>query len=267
MNGTSIAAAIVLGAGLFGQPARSQQSAAAKQPGEAIPGVLAEAQTISRPQASRECLQLPAPPANDRLEGPHGDSLISTRCEVVSFQAVEGWRPEAWSMARYRWTSTFTAEDQTRGPAARDLVTEEEVVLFDAQDAGKLRPVWHARFESGFGRWRSITPELARTAEGIKLISVMYCLNGTGGCNQEFLQRGSNGRWSELSQAWLDQLPQGFLGRIRHGFRIDPQTLKGDAAFYGDADPNCCPSQTLKLELAVKGDSLVLKTQRVVPQP
>ena len=56
------------------------------------------------------------------------------------------------------------------------------------------------------------------------------------------------------------------LGRIRHGVRIDPLTLGGEAGFYGDADANCCPSQSLMVDLALRGDALVLRTQpRVQP--
>jgi hypothetical protein len=47
-------------------------------------------------------------------------------------------------------------------------------------------------------------------------ISVMSCVNGTGGCGQEFIERHLDGRWYPVRQDWLDQLPQGFLGRIRH---------------------------------------------------
>jgi hypothetical protein len=49
--------------------------------------------------------------------------------------------------------------------------------------------------------------------------------------------------------------------------RIDPKTLRGDAGFYGDRDPNCCPSQSLMVHLTVRGDSLVLLRQAVRPIP
>ena len=173
-----------------------------------------------------------------------------------------------WSVARYRWTSVFTAEDKTRGPAARDNATEEELVLFDARDPAKLRPVWHNRFDAGeHGVWRSITPEIVRTGERTFLVGVRYCVNGTGGCSQEFLQFDAAGHGTEVKQAWMDQLPAGYRGRIRHGFDINLRTMKGEAGFYGDADANCCPSEVLKFEVAVRGDSLVLVSQRPEPAP
>jgi hypothetical protein len=109
-------------------------------------------------------------------------------------------------------------------------------VLFDSPQPGKLRPVWHARFDSGeYGIYRSVTPEVASTTQGSILLSVQSCVNGTGGCSQEFLQRRPDGRWTNVRQAWLGQLPAGFSERILHGVRIEPSTLKGEAVFTAGA--------------------------------
>jgi hypothetical protein len=235
---------------------------------EAMSGILPNASAVSALDAAQQCVELPVLPPNYRLQGPHGTTLISTKCEVVAYHAVEGLAAGGWVTARYRWTSVFTAEDSTRGPAARDMATEEEAVLFDSPQGGKLRPVWHARFDSGpYGVYRSITPEVASTTPGSILLSVAYCVNGTGGCSQEFLQRRADGRWSTVRQSWLDQLPAGFSQRILHGVRIEPRTLKGEAGFYGRSDPNCCPSQVLRIDLALRGDSLVLIHQTIVSAP
>jgi hypothetical protein len=216
-------------------------------------------------QMQHDCLELPVEPPNDRLQGPHGDSLISARCEIVAYEVLRSASPARWTAARYRWTSVFTAEDTARGPAARDTVIEEEVVLFDASQSAQVRAVWHARFETGpYAVWRSVTPEIAPTGDGTMLLSVMSCVNGTGGCGQEFLHRHPDRRWFPVRQTWLDQLPSGFAGRIRHGVRIDPISLRGEAGFYGDQDPNCCPSQRLIVDLALRGDSLVLRSHAVV---
>jgi hypothetical protein len=170
-------------------------------------------------------------------------------------------------ISRYRWTSVFTAEDKARGADAQDTVTEEEVVLFEPSAPGQVRAVWHARFDAGpYAIWASITPEIAQTSVGSTLLSVMSCVNGTGGCGQEFIQRHRDGRWSPVWQEWLDRLPRGSQGRIRHGVRIDPSTLQGEAGFYGDGDPNCCPSQRLVVQLKLRGDSLVLARHTLVPE-
>ena len=156
-------------------------------------------------------------------------------------------------------------EDTTRGPAARDTVAESEVVLFAPSTGDLVRPIWHARIETGdHGVWRSVTPELAARGSNL-LLSVQQCVNGTGGCSQEFLRRSSAGSWSAVWQPWLDQLPHGMAGRILHGVRIDVRTLRGEAGFYGVRDPNCCPSEILRLVLALHEDSLVLSHHAVLP--
>jgi hypothetical protein len=234
---------------------------------EVMLGVVPAQANITAARAQKECAVLPVAPADDRLQGPHGDSLVSTHCGVIAYQAL-GSLPARWITAQYRWTSLFTAEDKARGPAARDTVTEEESVLFEVPAPGQVRPVWHERFETGdHGVWRSITPELAATRQGTILLSVMSCVNGTGGCGQEFLQRHPDGRWYGVRQDWLDQLPAGFIGRIRHGTRIEPSSLRGQAGFYGDRDPNCCPSQRLVVNLELRGDRLILSRQAVIAEP
>lgn len=179
-------------------------------------------------------------PPEDRLQSPRGNFLISTNCEVIPDQPSDGLLPPGWITSHYRWTSVFSAEDTTRGPDARDTVTEKEVVLFEASEPGQIRAVWHPRFDTGlYAIWAFVTPEVTQISDGRTLLSVMYCINSTGGCDQEFLQRHADGDWSPVWQHRLDHLPHGFLGRIRHGVRIDPHILQGEAGFYGEHDPNC----------------------------
>ena len=235
---------------------------------QALLGFVPAQAAVPEMRAQRDCLDLPAAPPDDRLLGPHGSSLISARCDVVEYQALASTLPGRWTVARYRRESTFTAEDTTRGADARDTITEEEVVLFDASRSAQVHAVWHARFETGpYAVWRSITPEVAPTRVGATLLSVMTCVNGTGGCGQEFVSRHRDGRWYPVRQTWLDQLPKGFSGRIRHGVRIDPVTLRGEAGFYGERDANCCPSERLVVDLALRGDSLVLRRHTVARSP
>lgn len=116
---------------------------------EAMLGLLAAKDSIPETTVRRNCLKLPVASPNDRLLGPHGDSLISSHCEIVGYETLASTPPARWSTARYRWTSLFTAEDSACGPTARDTITEEEVVLFEASGPGSVRAVWHARFETG----------------------------------------------------------------------------------------------------------------------
>jgi hypothetical protein len=231
-------------------------------------GLLSTEKAVADTVARRHCVSLPVSPPNDRLQSPHGDSLLTSRCDVVDYRALGPAPGEAWYAARYHWTSVFTAEDTARGATARDTATEEEAVVFAQSKPGRVRPIWHARYDTGeYAVWRSITPEVAARGDSTVLLSVMSCVNGTGGCSQEFLQRHADGHWAPVWQLWFDQLPKGYSGRIRHGVRIDPRTLKAEALFYGDRDPNCCASSMLRAQLVLRGDSLALGRQAVVPLP
>jgi hypothetical protein len=221
-------------------------------------GLLPPHDSLSLPEALHTCVELPADPGGQEIQGSHGDSLITSHCRVVSLGPVDSIAQPHWMAAHYSWISVYTAEDSSRGAEARDTVVEEEVVLFRTVRPGSLTPVWHERFETGDNAvWRSVSPELV-PARGGTLLAVMRCVNGTGGCSQEFLLRHPDGRWVPVVQAWLDQLPRGFSSRIWHGVRIDPGTLRGEAGFYGEGDPNCCPSRNLTVHLTVRRDSLVL---------
>jgi hypothetical protein len=234
---------------------------------DATSGLLHGQATVTETSARERCLSLPVEAPNDRLQGPHGDSLVTTRCEAGRYRALGTGSKSGWFSIEYRWLSLFTAEDTTRGPAARDTVTETEVVLLGAAETGLVRPIWHERFETGaHAIWRSVTPEIAKI-EGSVLLSVEHCVNGTGGCSQDFLERSPSGQWTSVRQVWLDQLPRILAGRIQHGVHIDVGSLRGEGGLYGSRDPNCCPSQLLRVRLGLRSDSLVLRSQTVVPSP
>lgn len=234
---------------------------------DATSGLLHGQASVPETRARERCLSFPVDASNDRLQGPHGDSLATTRCDVLRYRELGTGSKSGWFSVEYRWLSLFTAEDTTRGPAARDTVTENEVVLLAAAETGLVRPIWHERFETGrYAIWRSVTPEIAKIGASI-LLSVEHCVNGTGGCSQDFLQRSPSGQWTSVRQVWLTQLPRILAGRIQHGVHIDVRSLRGEGGLYGSRDPNCCPSELLRLQLGLRGDSLVLRSQTVVPGP
>ena len=234
---------------------------------DATVGLLHGQASVPETRARGKCLSLPVDAPNDRLQGPHGDSLVKTSCEVVRYRALGTGSRSGWSSAEYRWVTLFTAEDTTRGSSARDTVAEDEVVLVTAAESGRVRPVWHERFETGsHALWRSVTPEIAKFGTDI-LLSIQHCVNGTGGCSQDFLRRSPSGQWTSVRQVWVDQLPRGIAGRINHGVNIDVQDLRGEGGLYGPRDPNCCPSELLRVQLRLRGDSLILHAQTVVPSP
>jgi hypothetical protein len=234
---------------------------------DATVGLLQSQASVPESRARKNCLSLPVDAPNDRLQGPHGVSLVTTRCEVVRYRTLGTGSTSGWFRAEYRWVSLFTAEDTARGPAARDTVAEDEVVLLASAESGRVRPVWHERFETGsHALWRSVTPEIAKFGADI-LLSIQHCVNGTGGCSQEFLRRSPTGQWTSVRQVWVGQLPRDIAGRINHGVNIDVRDLHGEGGLYGPRDPNCCPSELLQVRLGLRGDSLLLRSRTVVPIP
>jgi hypothetical protein len=230
-------------------------------------GALPAQGAVPMSRARDKCLVLPPVPDGDDSVGSDGKSGSLDRCEVIEFHRLADAASQ-WTAARYRWTSASSAGDLSPGSSRSEVPTVEEVVLFDAPTPGKVQPIWHDRFATGKDAvWRSVTLEGAPAGGGSILLSVMYCVNGTGGCGQEFLRRNRDRTWTGIRQAWFDQLPRGFLDRLRHGSRIDPHSLRGEAGFYGDRDPNCCPSQMLFVDLALRGDSLVLLHHSVAASP
>ena len=145
--------------------------------------------------------------------------------------------------------------------SSTDTIVESEIVLFRAIGGTLLSPVWHYRFEPA--ELRSVTPE-AVTAGGGVLVSIDQCVNGTGGCGQNFFTyRG--GRWRVVRLSFLDSLEHRFPGAINHGSHVDPRTLRADAAVYSDNDANCCPSRVAEMRLRLRGDALEIVALRVRP--
>jgi hypothetical protein len=230
---------------------------------ESALGVLAGPTTARVARLRQTCLALPAIPENE-LPGAGGPS--GAPCRVTELRALAG-SGTGWAIARYQLGLHAYGKDLPAQPPS-GAAAWEEVVLLELLGDGTARAVWHDRFVTDEDAvWRSVTPAVSRRRAGQILVGVAYCLNGTGGCAQEFLTRGSDRTWTAVRQPWRRQLPPGFDGRIRHGVSIDPDTLRGEAGFYGDGDPNCCPSQTLVVRLALRRSSLVLLRQTVVPSP
>jgi hypothetical protein len=164
----------------------------------------------------------------------------------------------------------FTAEDPARGTDAHDTVPEEVVVLFrSGQSAAQRVAVWQMKYEVGlYGALRSITPQVADApgAPEAVLLRVEECVNGTGGCGQDFLHF-RRGAWAVVEEIWWGQLPADIRSRILHGVQIDARTLHAEGGLYRPDDPNCCPSDLLTAQLRLVGDSLVLQSHQVQQQP
>lgn len=139
-------------------------------------------------------------------------------------------------------------------------MAESELVLLiatTAQQAGSdtlLSPVWYYRFEPEI--LRSVTPEIVSVNGGDALVGIDECLNGTGGCAQNFFLRNS-GSWRVVRLAFLDSLNRHFPGAIKHGYHVDVRTLRATTAVYSPTDANGCASRVAEMRLRNEALELV----------
>jgi hypothetical protein len=108
----------------------------------------------------------------------------------------------------------------------------------------------------------SVTPDIARVAGGVTLLSVRECVNGTGGCSQSFATL-DQGAPKAVKLAFLDSLDRRFPGGIRHGFQVDVRTLRGSLGLYSGNDANCCPSTIGEFSLRLRGNSLEIASLKL----
>jgi hypothetical protein len=235
-----------------------------------LAGVIAPPAVLSLDDARLSCpAMIASSVAAYEIQGPHGDARLEQTCVVAEYRDLGRAGQATYGYGRYRVTSVFTAEEPSRGPNARDTVPEEIVVVFRSSGrATELVAVWQMRYEIGpYGILRSITPQVASaTASDAVLLRVEECVNGTGGCGQDFLHF-RRGAWVAVDEAWWGQLPADLRSRVLHGVQIDARTLHAEAGLYRPSDPNCCPSDLLAAQLGLVGDSLVLQSHRVQLQP
>jgi len=221
-----------------------------------MPGHFLARPAVPISSARERCLEL----GDDTYTSDVRQIGACTRLGFTSLGVAGGARWYSALVGR-RWLLT----DPPR--SAADTAAESELVLFRA-DAGQngmrdtlIAPVWHYRFEPEM--LRSVTPDVV-DADGGTLVSVMECVNGTGGCGQSFFMRRAD-RWRVVRLSFLDSLNHQFPGAINHGFHVDPRTLRASAAVYSPADANCCPSRIAEMRLRLRGDALELVELRLRP--
>lgn len=202
---------------------------------------------------------------------PHHEVYVepprSTRCQVLRYVSLGRVADAAWSYALYRHTSVY----RFPGSSEPDTVSELELVLLTAPLQGPDRLVAIAHTRQDFTGIADISATLANHPAGV-LLGVRFCINGTGGCWQEFVHR-VGAEWRELAD------PRGLLvTELQHmgaltgsaGPRlgaphIDTSALRGRAALYDPEDSNCCPSRRVEFQLELTNQGLHLVTLSVVP--
>jgi hypothetical protein len=233
-----------------------------------LDGVLRGAQPVARSDAATRCPDVVVhgarPFENVSFDGVGADSVaIELRCRVDTTYSLPTADGVQWLAAIYRRVYIGPSDSISRAVrhATRDTAVLITAALYSTSSTrGVLRPEWTGIVDESMTR--SITPTLVSRPDGSALLSVLDCVNGTGGCKQSYLRR-RGGRWTAVMEAFWKQIPPINNGRIGKGPGVDVRTLKGSYGVYRREDANCCPSREILLELAQRGDSLVLKTYRV----
>jgi len=222
---------------------------------DGAPGDFLKTSAVPIATARRGCLELGdgANTVDVRQVGP---------CVSLGFKAIGVADGSRWysSIAHRRWLLTDPAK------SSADTAAESELVLFSVDTQAATRdtlatPVWHYRFEPEM--LRSATPQVA-VVNGAVLVAIDRCVNGTGGCSQNFLLR-RDAKWSIVRLSFLDSLNRQFPQSVNHGYHVDVRTLRGDAAVYSPNDANCCPSRVAEMKLRLRGNALEIVELRVRP--
>jgi hypothetical protein len=159
---------------------------------------------------------------------------------------------------RYLTREIFPA-DSTEFPHTKtDTAEVIDIVIYTARPAASVwRAEWRRWVERAF-TW-DLIPHVAPHGASA-LIGFMACVNGTGGCSQEFLLRQANGSWRAVAPAYVTTLVQHFGEAFWKGINVDVSTLRGNVPLYSDTDGNCCPSREVTISLSLVGSTLELKT-------
>jgi hypothetical protein len=230
----------------------------AQAPRQAIDGVLTNGPVIGDVDLRNDCPAFVA----------HGQTPIESdvdtipghvTCRVVDVERLASADGARWTHVSYQRQFSYRP-DSSEPPRTVTLLS---AALYSAtNDTSRWRAVWWQEVDAEY--MRSITAHLARRSDGSALVGVTYCVNGTGGCSQEFMRR-RGGRWRTVSQAYRAGIAIPKDTYIGKGPGIDLETLRGSFGLYSRTDGNCCPSRTLIVVLGLRNDSLVLRSYQIRP--
>jgi hypothetical protein len=187
---------------------------------------------------------------------------LAEDCETVHVKElgeVEG-RELYW--VQYRRSRTYGLEY----PEGKEVwrCEADEALIIESMDDGAARAIWY----DGSERESEFIDDVALVRpEGREefLISIQYCLNGTGGCSELILIR-MDGRWRELQHdaSWervYAEIPEGY--HLHKSPRIDLTNLRWERTLLGPGESNCGPSGRLFLELDILDGKLSVRDYEV----
>jgi hypothetical protein len=171
-----------------------------------LEGILRGARPVARNEATKHCpdfvVRGPRRFENVSFGDDAGDTAgIETRCVVDTTYALPTADGVRWLAAIYRRVYVGPSDSISMAirHSTRDTAVLITAALYSASgNADDWRPEWTGIVDESMTR--SITPTLASRPDGSALVSVMYCVNGTGGCAQSYMRR-RGGRWSAVVEA------------------------------------------------------------------
>jgi hypothetical protein len=186
-------------------------------------------------EASRTCLT--------PLELQTTAAVREPACEVEAVRLIGSRGASRMYAVQYRRSALVEWTE----PA--DSVEWDELVLFrSVSEADSLVAVWRIRTDRAN---EFISGVKAHPRQGILLVEVLLCLNGTGGCSRNYLVDSAAGL-EHVGMPFADhlgrQLPEG--ERLHKGMTLDLETLRGTWPVAVPGDANCCPSKVFDYAVA-----------------
>jgi hypothetical protein len=197
------------------------------------------------------------------VANPYVTPVHRSACRVVSVLPLGSGDGRDWLAVRY------LRELIVQDTAWADTMPLDELVLAGhAPGAAVAEVVLH---------WTSDRRELfldtivaVPTPQGM-LMELTLCLNGTGGCAEDYFRLVA-GRWRGVTKAYSRDLSARLPAdhSLHQGRQLDLVTLSGVWPVAGRDDPNCCPSFEIAFRVRLDGDTLRLIDAgplRRVPEP
>jgi hypothetical protein len=209
--------------------------------------------------ARADCVEIPP-------REPYAGPQLAHSCRIVSFDTLPRAAGRRWIYAVQRHVYVHDSSDSAKKVVPDTLVEIEALLYASGPNTRLLSAVLYAREDEEIVR--GITPDIGAQS-GSALLGMELCLNGTGGCWQEFL-RYDGATWHRVADpgdAIQSRVRRVFRGDASHEIRsprIDVRTLRGTAAIASPGDANCCPSHRANFELALDGNRFRIVRFKVV---
>jgi hypothetical protein len=244
--------------GAKGQPDMSEQR-------PVIEGVLRPRQIVSTITVGSACPAFVSRRADELFE--RTSKVLSAVCRATASSPLGMADGARWQSVIYERTLIVTANsaEQATTKNSRDTTVQIAAVLASTAPA---RASWSAEWIDVVERdiTYSLAPTIATLGDGSLFVAIRYCINGTGGCWQEFMHRRA-AHWTGITQAYWKQIPPIRDGQIGKGPGIDVHSLRGNYGVYADRDANCCPGRDITVILELRNDSLLLRSSKVQRLP